>query len=69
MALVVLTEKLQCGLVVDSNHQSIKEAVIKLRDNPELCKQLGKKGLKASLEKYNWKKQKENLIRLYSKIA
>jgi glycosyltransferase involved in cell wall biosynthesis len=60
-----MTEKLQCGLVIDYDLNAIKEAVIKLRDDAELCKKLGKNGLKAALEEYNWEKQKDKLLEVY----
>ena len=63
-----LTEKLNCGLVVDYDLNAIKEAVIKLRDNPELCEQLGKNGLKNAIKEYNWEKQKEKLLIIYEEL-
>ncbi len=62
------TEELQCGLVVDYNLNAIKEAMIKLRDDPQLCEKLGKNGLDAALKKYNWEKQGGKLIELYETI-
>lgn len=63
-----LTEKLQCGLVVGFSKESLKEAIIKLKDNPELCKKLGENGLKAAIEAYNWEKQKIELLNVYKKL-
>ena len=63
-----MTKRLQCGLVVDYDLNSIKEAVIKLRDDPQLCKKLGMNGLKVAIDKYNWEKQKEKLLQVYGKI-
>ena len=63
-----LTERYNCGLVVDYNLESISDAVIKLRDNPALCEKLGKNGLKAALEEFNWDKQKEKLIQVYKAL-
>jgi len=62
----VLKEK--CGLAVDYYRQSLKEAIIKLRDNPRLCEELGKNGFKAAKEKYNWKKQEKKLVRIYKEL-
>ena len=63
-----LTEKLNCGLVVDYDLNAIKEAVIKLRDNPELCEQLGKNGLQNAIKEFNWEKQKEKLLKIYEEL-
>ena len=64
-----LTEKLQCGIAADSSLDSIKKAVLTLRDNPELCRKFGENGLKAAIREYNWDKQKEKLIELYKKLS
>lgn len=62
------TDQLKCGLTVGYNGKSIKEAIINLRDNPKLCEELGKNGLKAAKEKYNWKNQREKLLKIYEEI-
>ena len=61
-----LTEKLNCGLVVDYNLDAMKEAVIKLKNDSKLCELLGRNGLIAAKEKYNWETQKQILVKLYS---
>ena len=43
----------------------MKEAIIKLRDSPELRERLGRNALKAAITKYNWQKQEEKLLELY----
>ena len=63
-----ITDRLNCGLVVDFNIKSISDAVINLRDNPLLCEKLGKNGLKAALDEYNWKVQKEKLLDVYNNL-
>ena len=58
-----------CGILVEySNTQQIKEELIKLRDNPELCKKLGDNGRKAFLEKYNWSIMEQRLYRIYGNL-
>ena len=57
-----------CGLVVSYDPKSISEAVIKLRDNPSLCKKLGTNGFRAAKRYYNWEIQKERLLNLYSQM-
>jgi glycosyltransferase involved in cell wall biosynthesis len=56
----------KCGLIVEyGNVQQIKKAIITLRDNPELRRLLGKNGRKAYVEKYNWTKMEEKLLKTY----
>ena len=62
----VLKEK--CGLAVNYNRQSLKEAIIKLIDNPKLCEELGKNGIKAAKVKYNWKIQEKKLLKIYKEL-
>lgn len=58
-----------CGLVVDYNNtQEIKEAIVKLRDNPELGDKLGDNGRKAFLEKYNWAIMEKRLYGVYDRL-
>jgi glycosyltransferase involved in cell wall biosynthesis len=63
-----LTEQEGVGLAVEYNHQALKEAIIKLRDNPGLRERLGRNALKAAINKYNWQKQEEKLIELYKSL-
>ncbi|MCK4364521.1 MAG: glycosyltransferase family 4 protein [Thermoplasmatales archaeon] len=62
------TEKEKCGLVVDYTKEALKEAIIKLRDNPKLCEELGKNALKAAINKYNWELEEKKLQELYKKL-
>lgn len=64
----IFTENLRCGLSVDYDEQSLKEAIIKLRDDLELREELGRNALKAAIEKYNWDKQEEKLVEAYENI-
>jgi len=63
-----MTQELECGITVDYNKESVKKAIITLRDNPELAQQLGKNALKAAKEKYNWETEKKKLLKVYSEI-
>jgi len=63
-----LTEELNCGLVVDYTLDAIKEAVIRLRDDPTLCEVLGKNGLEAAKKKYNWDTQKRIFLQIFEDI-
>jgi glycosyltransferase involved in cell wall biosynthesis len=57
------------GITVDYDSiDEISSAIITLRDNPELCKSLGKNGRRAFLEKYNWKEAEKELHRIYDNL-
>lgn len=59
----------ECGLVIKgSDPAQIKAAIIKLKDDKELCKKLGENGRNAYLEKYNWEKMKQRLLLLYKHL-
>ena len=60
-----LAEQEGVGLAVEYTEEALKQAIIKLRDNPELRERLGRNGLKAAIEKYNWPEQAEKLVDLY----
>jgi glycosyltransferase involved in cell wall biosynthesis len=58
-----------CGIIVEyGNVEQIKEAIITLRDDPELRKRLGDNGRKAFLEKYNWTNMEEKLYEIYEDL-
>jgi len=63
-----VTEQEEAGLAVEYSEQALKEAIIKLRDNPELRERLGRNALKAAIAKYNWQKQEDKLIELYKSL-
>jgi len=63
-----VTEQEKAGLVVEYSEQALREAIIKLRDNPGLREKLGRNALKAAVTKYNWEKQEEKLIELYKSL-
>jgi len=63
-----ITEQEKCGLVVEYSKKSLREAIIKLKDSPMLCEDLGKNAFKSSLLKYNWDNQEKKLVNLYKNI-
>ena len=64
-----ITEQEEVGLAVDHNKEALKQAIIKLRDDPALREELGRNALQAATTKYNWKAQEEKLIELYRSIG
>lgn len=55
-----------CGIVVPyGDIKALKQEIIMLKNNPEICIQLGKNGRMAYLNKYNWNLMEEKLIKIY----
>lgn len=63
-----MTEKLECGLTVKYNKEAVKEAIIKLRDNPDFCEKLGRNAFNAAKKQYNWESEKKNLLKVYDEL-
>lgn len=58
-----------CGILVDHDKpRQIKDAIITLRDNPELRMKLGNNGRRAFLEKYNWTVMEDKLLKSYGNL-
>ena len=59
-----------CGLAVDGNNiEEIREAIIKLRDNPQLCEELGANARKAYEQRYSWQIMEQRLVALYQELT
>jgi glycosyltransferase involved in cell wall biosynthesis len=64
-----IVNETECGIIVEyDNMEQIREAIITLRDNPELRKRLGANGRKAFLEKYNWNLMEQRLYNVYDSL-
>jgi len=65
---IVLEEK--CGLVVPyGNVNAIKEAILRIKKQPNLGVKLGENGRKAYEEKYSWKTMEKRLLSSYSLLS
>jgi len=64
-----ITEQERCGLVINFSKAALEAAIIKLRDNPQLCEQLGRNALRAALNKYNWEKESKKLLTIYASLS
>ena len=60
------TKELNCGLVIDYKEESLKKAILELKDNKNLCEKLGRNGLDKAKKSYNWNKQKKKLLNVYN---
>lgn len=63
-----IVEKEKCGLAVEYDQDSLRDAIEKLRDDPKLTEELGRNGLRVAQTKYNWKAQEKELLGLMSRI-
>ena len=64
-----IVSETNCGIIVEyDNVEQIKQAIITLRDNPELRSKLGANGRKAFLEKYNWEIMEKRLYEIYDSL-
>ena len=67
MANIVREEK--CGLIVPyGDVKTIKEAIIKLQNNPSLREELGENGRKAYDRKYSWTIMEKRLVLTYETL-
>lgn len=62
-------EKVGCGLSVDYDSNALKQTIMKLKDDPKLCRELGESGLKAAHKQYNWENQAEKLMKVYEGLT
>lgn len=59
-----------CGLIVPYNNCALlKESILKLKENPQMCLNMGENGRKAFEREYNWQVMSQRLIELYNNIA
>jgi glycosyltransferase involved in cell wall biosynthesis len=64
-----IVEVNNCGICVDpENPKAIGEAIQYLIDNPKLAEQMGKNGLKAVKQNFNWTKEEKKLYDVYEEV-
>lgn len=64
---IVVKEK--CGLVVDAhNIEEIRNAILKLKNNPELRSMLGQNGREAYEERYSWSIMEKRILAIYNEL-
>jgi len=64
-----IVEGNNCGICVDPlNPKEIAEAIKYLIEHLDKAQKMGENGKKAVLEKYNWEKESEKLIKLYEDL-
>jgi glycosyltransferase involved in cell wall biosynthesis len=64
-----IVNETQCGIIFDYDSiDQMKEGIVRLRDNPEIRKKLGKNGREAFLRKYNWSAMEQKLYGIYDQL-
>jgi len=64
-----IVRKENCGLVLPyGDISTIKQAILKLKGDPELCMQLGANGRNAYEQKYSWTIMEKRLIAVYENL-
>lgn len=64
-----IVEGNDCGICVDpTNPKAIGDAIQQLSDNPDHAERMGKNGIKAVKQKYNWFVEEKKLLKLYRNI-
>jgi len=62
-------KKENCGIVINANNiDEIRNVVIKLKENKDLCKELGNNGREAFEKKYSWDVMEKRLLGLYNSL-
>jgi glycosyltransferase involved in cell wall biosynthesis len=65
-----IVRKENCGLVVPyGNVAAIKEALLKLKNDPELRQELGHNGRRAYENRYNWRIMEQRLLDSYQQLS
>ena len=66
---ISIIEGNECGICVNPEEpKSIAQAIDKLVSNKDLAEAMGKNGIKAVNEKYNWAIEEKNLFKLYDEL-
>lgn len=64
-----IIEDANCGIMVEPfNTNALATSIQWLIEHPEEAEEMGKRGQKAVISKYNWGKEAEKLLELYKKI-
>jgi glycosyltransferase involved in cell wall biosynthesis len=64
-----LVNDTKCGILVDyGNINQIRQAIVRLKDDPELRKLYATNGRQAFLKKYNWAIMEEKLLKTYEDL-
>ena len=64
-----IVDQARCGILVDPrNPEEIANAIQFLLTHPEEAEAMGRRGLQAIVERYNWSNEEKSLLRFYSEL-
>lgn len=63
-----VTKEENCGIIVDYNREALKNGILELQRNPELCGRMGRNALDAAKRKYSWSFDAERLLSMYQTL-
>jgi glycosyltransferase involved in cell wall biosynthesis len=67
---VPVVNELACGLLVDTSRpEEIAQALDELCGNPNLAREMGRRGLEGVIRRYNWEIEADKLTSVYSAFA
>lgn len=65
-----IVEKVECGCLVPyGNVETLRQVILKLKDDPNLSNRLGRNGREAFLAEYNWEKMELKLKVVYESLT
>ena len=65
----IIVEEEQCGCIIPyGNVDILRSEIVRLRDTPQLRRELGENGYQAFLAKYNWETMENRLGNIYKNI-
>ncbi|MHA1908484.1 MAG: glycosyltransferase [Candidatus Thorarchaeota archaeon] len=57
------------GIIAEYDVSSVKDAILLLKNSPELCKKIRENGRRTYEEKYNWREMETRLLDLYTTLG
>lgn len=65
-----VVEESGCGFVVDpTDARAIGNAIAKLANDPEMAKEMGRRGRAEVVRRFNWGSEQERLLEAYSRLS
>ena len=64
-----IVASLGCGMTIAYRVEACKEALVTLRDDPELQRRFGEAAVRAANSEYNWATQEKKLVSVLDRIA
>ena len=69
LPMAALVEANECGLAVPYTREGLRDALVRLRDEPGLADRLGRNGREAAVREFNWAAESRKLVALYGELG